>query len=184
MFQFKKPSVNWLSVGYQIFGEEGPEGIQVERLSRILQVNKSSFYHFFVNKEMYIEELIRLHRQYGEELEQRVWKLDSFNPGYIQLLIEYRDTILFHRQLLRNSQFPEFKNVYHSINSKIELAILPLWKQEVGLPDATAQALFEIIRDTFFGRMNHKNFTADFVYGVLEEAKGLISQIKQREDIG
>jgi hypothetical protein len=48
MTNSKKTIQGWLDVGYKIFAHEGPEGIQVERLARILGVNKSGFYHFFV----------------------------------------------------------------------------------------------------------------------------------------
>ncbi len=52
---------NWLNLGYELFSEEGHEGLQVERLSRILGKNKSGFYHFFGNRETFLESLMKMH---------------------------------------------------------------------------------------------------------------------------
>ena len=58
-----KNSSVWTEVGYNLFAEEGIEGIQVERLARILQLNKSGFYHYFGDIDGYCEELINLHKK-------------------------------------------------------------------------------------------------------------------------
>ena len=55
-------SLAWLEVGYSLFAAEGPDGIQIERMARILQLNKSGFYHYFGDLEGYHHELLRLHR--------------------------------------------------------------------------------------------------------------------------
>ena len=41
-------SQKWIEAGYERFAHEGPHGIQVERLARIIGVNKSGFYHYLV----------------------------------------------------------------------------------------------------------------------------------------
>ena len=53
----------WTEAGYKLFAEEGLEGIQVERLARILQLNKSGFYHYFGDLDGYCEELIKLQKE-------------------------------------------------------------------------------------------------------------------------
>jgi AcrR family transcriptional regulator len=180
MFQSKsKNQTNWLTIGYQLFGEDGPEGIQVERLARMLQLNKSSFYHFFVNKEMFIDELIQMHRNLSERLREDIAKLESFDPGFINLMMEYKDSILFHRQLIRNGQIQCFKKTYDEINNKIDQAVLPIWKIEVNLPKESAFILFEMLRDTFYTRMNPKNISADTVRSVINEAKLFLIQMQK-----
>ena len=58
-----KTSLLWATAGYELFANEGLEGIQVERLARILQLNKSGFYHYFADLEGFCQELIQLHRR-------------------------------------------------------------------------------------------------------------------------
>jgi AcrR family transcriptional regulator len=86
-------------VGYKIFADEGPEGIQVERLARMLGVSKSSFYHFFVDKEIFVSELIKLHLKHAQRYVAEIKKLDNFDPEFIDLLVAGKEIILFHRQL-------------------------------------------------------------------------------------
>lgn len=179
MFQSKKHQTCWLQVGYQLFGEDGPEGLQVERLARILQLNKSSFYHFFVNKEIFIEELLQMHKRIADKMIEDTYKLDSFDPGYIHLMMEYKDAILFHRQLIRNSQISDFKMTFDNINLKMDQAILPLWKYEINLSKESAFTLFEIVRDTFYSRMNPKNLSPDTIRSVVNESKQFLSQMKK-----
>ena len=50
MEKHKNSSV-WTEEGYRLFAKEGLDGIQVERLARILSLNKSGFYHYFGDLE-------------------------------------------------------------------------------------------------------------------------------------
>jgi AcrR family transcriptional regulator len=56
-----KNSLLWTEEGYNIFAKEGLDAIQVERLARILHLNKSGFYHYFGDLEGYCVELIKMH---------------------------------------------------------------------------------------------------------------------------
>ena len=58
-----KNSAAWTEVGYDLFAHEGLDGIQVERLARILQLNKSGFYHYFGDLEGFCMELFALHKK-------------------------------------------------------------------------------------------------------------------------
>jgi AcrR family transcriptional regulator len=59
---------SWLSSGYELFAQEGPDGIQVERLARILNLNKSDFYHYFGEIENFLLELMILQHSNGKRL--------------------------------------------------------------------------------------------------------------------
>ena len=49
---------DWINLGYRIFSEQGASGIVVEKMARILNVNKSSFYWHFKTRKVFIENLI------------------------------------------------------------------------------------------------------------------------------
>ena len=49
---------DWINLGYRIFSEQGASGIIVEKMAKILKVNKSSFYWHFKTKKVFIEHLI------------------------------------------------------------------------------------------------------------------------------
>ena len=62
MEKHKNSSV-WTEEGYCLFAKEGLHGIQVERLARILGLNKSEFYHYFGDIEGFCYALVLLHKK-------------------------------------------------------------------------------------------------------------------------
>lgn len=48
---------DWISLGYRLFSEDGVSGIIVEKMAKLLRVNKSSFYWHFKTKKNFIEQL-------------------------------------------------------------------------------------------------------------------------------
>ena len=53
---------DWINLGYRLFAEQGVSGINVEKMAKILKVNKSSFYWHFKTKKVFIQQLIMLWR--------------------------------------------------------------------------------------------------------------------------
>ena len=49
----KEIEKKWLEVGYRCFADRGPNGLKVERLSKKVGKNKSSFYHLFADLEVF-----------------------------------------------------------------------------------------------------------------------------------
>lgn len=48
----------WLARGLTLLAEEGPEAIRIDRLCRALNVSKGSFYHYFENRQAYVDDLL------------------------------------------------------------------------------------------------------------------------------
>lgn len=49
---------DWTNLGYRLFAEQGVSGINVEKMAKILKVNKSSFYWHFKTRKEFIRQLI------------------------------------------------------------------------------------------------------------------------------
>ncbi|MEM8528697.1 MAG: TetR/AcrR family transcriptional regulator [Bacteroidota bacterium] len=49
---------DWIKLGYQQFSENGEAGLNVDKMSRLLKCNKSSFYWHFKTKQSFINDLI------------------------------------------------------------------------------------------------------------------------------
>ena len=94
----------WTEVGYNLFAEEGLDGIQVERLARILQLNKSGFYHYFGDLDGYCEELIKVHKRKTDLYLEDVATVKSIDPDFLMLLVKYKVPVMFQLQLLRTEQ--------------------------------------------------------------------------------
>jgi len=50
--------INWIENGYKAFAYEGPTSFKVERLAKATNKNKSSFYHFFGDMEVFTNKLL------------------------------------------------------------------------------------------------------------------------------
>jgi AcrR family transcriptional regulator len=170
----------WIDLGYELFSEEGPEGLQVERLARILELNKSGFYHYFGTMENYILILFE-HNQNNIELYcQGITKLKDFESGYAQLMIDHKDIVLFHIQLSKH----RFKKIYYDeflrSNKKIESCLIPLWANYVGIRNnrALAESLYFQVRDIFITRATPKNLDKEFLNELINEFKNVINKVK------
>jgi hypothetical protein len=53
----------WIEKGYKIFAYEGPMGLKIERLAKIVGKNKSCFYHLFADLQVFTSVLLDYHLQ-------------------------------------------------------------------------------------------------------------------------
>jgi AcrR family transcriptional regulator len=173
-----KGSLLWVEAGYDVFALEGINGIQVERLARILQRNKSGFYHYFGDMETYSGDLLRLHQRRAKEylLESRTIK--SIDPDYLNIVVKYKVPILFQIQCYRSAN-AAFCDIAEKIDQEEDTILRALWADYLGYADKPdlASRFFNIIRDMFYGRATNQNFDYQFLQTIVTEAKSLVQQI-------
>src|SRR5687768_4221977 len=139
----------WTEAGYDLFAAEGMDGIQVERLARILQLNKSGFYHYFGDLDGYCEELIKLHKKKADLFLADVSTVKSIDPDYLQLLVKYQTGVMFHLQLIRSKDNPLFYKTAEKIDQQEEILLGELWSDYLGIHNHPTLAIryFGIVRD-------------------------------------
>lgn len=176
-----KNSSVWAEAGYNIFAEEGIEGIQVERLARILQLNKSSFYHYFGDLDGFYEELIKLHQTKADLFLAHVATVKSIDPDYLMLLVQHRVPCLFHLQLIRSKDNPLFYNTAIEIDRQEDLLIGELWGDYLGIHNHPTLAVryFDIVRDMLYARLGSKNFNYHVLHDLMAEARAAMQQITE-----
>ncbi|HTF22274.1 MAG TPA: TetR/AcrR family transcriptional regulator [Chryseolinea sp.] len=81
--------LTWVSEGYSLYAKEGKDGIQVERLARMVGVNKSSFYHYFGDLEGYHAEILRLHERNVDMFLRELQLTTRVDPDYMLLLVKF-----------------------------------------------------------------------------------------------
>lgn len=170
----------WIHIGYELFGEDGPEGIQIERLARILELNKSGFYHYFGTLDEFVIILMEHHLKNVKWFCTEISKLNNIIPDYINLLMENKMMIMFHVQLSRNGKKKLFSETFEGGNQLIDRQIAPLWSEYLGLENDRGFAIktYRHIRDIFNSRVNYKNFTHDFIIEIADEFKEILMKIK------
>lgn len=177
----KSKSYNaWLKVGYELFAQDGPEGIQIERLARILDLNKSGFYHYFGNHDTYFEHLMQDHLLQTNLLVDQIQSSRAFIPDCIQFLADASIPILFQKQLQRACHIPLFAKTYKEANNKVEPSILPLWIDFIEISDNPTLALhyLEFVRDTFYARVTADTLSFEFIFDICIQAKEIGNGLK------
>ncbi|MDI1321662.1 MAG: TetR/AcrR family transcriptional regulator [Algoriphagus sp.] len=172
----------WVTLGYDLFSEEGHEGIQVERLARILGRNKSGFYHYFENTDTFFEKLIQKHHEMADEMILKIGKMESFDPEVIDIIMEYSTAILFQMQLVKNNHIPLFSKTQSDVTFKFSHSVLPLWSSYLGLEPEEALKLWLFVRGNFFSNLTSKDLRFEFIHSTFSEAKILIKKLLAEQE--
>lgn len=166
----------WMDAGYEIFAEEGPSGVQVERLARELDKNKSGFYHFFGDKETFFELMMKEHLGRLDLLSYQIRRIKEFDPEYLDFLMANRSTVLFQMQLVRNRETPLFATTMEQFSVRVTAAILPVWSNYLGTTVTVSGKLWGIIRDTFYSRVTPDNFNFEWMSELSKEVRKLVKK--------
>jgi Bacterial regulatory proteins, tetR family len=180
-----KNSLLWTEEGYNIFAKKGLDGIQVERLARILHLNKSGFYHYFGDLEGYCVELIKMHEKKVNIFLGSINQLKKIDPDYLLLLIEHTPTMMFQVQLTRHKEIHSFYQASEKVDHLVNIAVRSLWNEFLGINDSPDLAMryFYIVRDMFYTRISFQNLNYQFLHNFVTEAKSVIDQIAERKSL-
>jgi AcrR family transcriptional regulator len=168
----------WIDTGYDLFAKEGLEGIQVERLARITDLNKSGYYHYFGDRETYLEKLMDYHLQLAISYTNEIKQIRQFDPEYIELLIKYTKQLMFNNQLIRNREVKLLANTLQLVSEMVDPVVSELFADFIGFKDHLefSTKYYRQVRYMFHAqitvdRMNYP-FLRDFIY----QAKEVIQQ--------
>ena len=175
----------WTEEGYKLFAEEGLDGLQVERLARILGLNKSGFYYYFADLEGYCTELLSLHQSKISEFLRDVRQIKTFDPEYLQLLMKHATTVMFQVQLTRHKSRPAFYEASEIVDQRVNLAVRALWSEYMDDPGHSDLSIryYYIIRDMIYTRISFRKLEYDFLRSMVSEARALFIEIRQHEPV-
>ena len=172
----------WVEEGYKLFGERGPHDFKVEKLASQVGMNKSGFYHYFVEREVFFGELLKYHDQYGIKFAHELSTLKDFMPGYPQLLIKYSTGMLVQLQLRKNLNNPQFKEFFFRLKNRNNKYQIPLWAKYLQLSDMQlAGEFFEIALDLFVTRLEGNKITLDFLEGLFKGIKLTVVKLRNNK---
>lgn len=174
----------WIETGYNLFAEEGLEGLQIERLARIVSLNKSSFYHYFGDFELYCEQLLGLHEQNAVLFLQGLEKAKNIDPDFLHLLIDFKVPVMFQTRLIQTKTKPSFCALAEDIERREDVIIRKMWSDYLGIEDQPELAVryFDIVRDMFYSRISFKNYNYPFLQELLGEARTIVNQLMEGKE--
>lgn len=170
----------WTEQGYSLFAEEGIEGIHVERLARILHLNKSGFYHYFGDMELFCTALLELHQTKVDHFIQEIRHINHFDPEYLNLLIKHAPMVMFQVQLTRDKKNKEFYNASEIMDQKVGAVVQKLWGDFLELPNEADVVVryFGIIRDMFTARISFQTLNYPFLHEFAMSAKQVVTDLR------
>ncbi len=172
-------SERWVEAGYNLFVKEGPDGLQVERLARILGLNKSGFYHYFGDMENYTSRLIKYHYREFDHFMYDVERCNSVDPEYIQVIYNHRVMAMGQMQLARNKDNPMFLGAHKEGDERVVAQTRRIWAEYLNLKDKLELAgqFHGLLRDIFYTRITWEKFTVEYLRILMEEVRDVVAKM-------
>jgi AcrR family transcriptional regulator len=174
----------WIETGYEMFALTGPKDFNVEKLAGKLGLNKSGFYHYFVDRETFFDELMKYHKQMGEQFAGEVAKLENFDPGYFNLLLKYKSGIFVQMYLRKNMNNPLFRECYDKVWKLNDSKQIPLWAKYLGISGnhELASELMEIARDMVYTRLSMDMLKLDDLAIMFGGIKKIVEKLSSKKN--
>jgi len=171
----------WIEAGYDQFAAEGLEGLQVERLARITGLNKSGYYHYFGDRDTFLEKLMDHHLQLAIAYTSELKQIRQFDPEYMELLIKYAKPVMFTDQLVRNRGVQLLANTHRLINDMVDPVLSKLFADFIGFRDHMefSAKYYNQVRYMFHAQITPDQMNYAFLRDFLYDAKEVIQRAVQ-----
>jgi len=142
----------WISCGYALFGEIGTEALNVEKLSNLVGLSRSSFYYYFRDLTRFEEELLSRdlenYRYFGNLIEDYT----RFEELFSDEIMVHNEALAFQRQLLINRSTVRYKACSADARKFTEAKTFALWTQYKNVDPNSSEEweLFKSLRDFYF----------------------------------
>ncbi|WP_035726927.1 TetR/AcrR family transcriptional regulator [Eisenibacter elegans] len=166
----------WLQAAYQCFAAEGPAGLKVERLAKLAAKSKSSFYHHFVDTEVFLEALLDYHLVQARRIAIEAAACQRMVPDVVEMLLRARTDILFNRQLRVHRSVEAFRRCFQTAHEPIEEGFLAVWAQALGLAErpALARMMLNLTVENFYLRITPENLCQEWLLEYLGEIQVMV----------
>lgn len=177
MNELKRP---WIEVGYEIFSQEGPQGLKVEVLARRVGKSKSSFYHHFADVEGFTEQLLTYHLNRSAIIAEQERQCPQVIPDLLLLLIEVKEDLLFSRQLRIHRNIPAFKACFETASQEVGEAIGGIWAEALGLTDNSYLALIvlNLSLENFYLQLTPETLTYEWLLEYIQGLQRMVHEFK------
>ena len=171
---------SWIEKGYRVFAYEGPSGLKIERLSKEVGKNKSSFYHLFADLEVFTERLLTFHFQQAKIIADKE-SISKNERELIDIILDHKIDLLFNRQLRIHRDTPDFKSCFNKINQISIPAMLPVWKKIIGVSENTslAQMVLMLSLENFFLQITDETLNETWLKTYFATIREMILHFRQ-----
>ncbi|HTF21135.1 MAG TPA: TetR family transcriptional regulator [Chryseolinea sp.] len=169
----------WIKAGYDLLGREGVEGIKIERLARILHLNKSGFYYYFNTMDGFLRSVLEYHIRMAREVAAQLSACKSVDPDVLLVIVRFKSFFLVESQLLsRNRNVPLHLDV-DVAGRIISDELIRLWQRtgEIRYDTSTVLAYLNIIRHFFYVRITAEEIDYEFLRSIAAETRDVLEKV-------
>jgi len=163
----------WIEKGYEHFGLYGPDRLSIRLIADELEIARTSFNYYFLDKEEFCDELIEKHYnlviQYCDAGKLHCKK---YVPDLHMLILTFPIGLKFMKQLFNHRHIVKYNEVFMKTNQMgdqqfalrlfIDYFKLPLAFKEAGL-------LHGLLTDAWYSRLDINDMTLEKLIGSTEE---------------
>jgi AcrR family transcriptional regulator len=166
----------WIKIGYESFAQSGQNGLKIEPLAKKVGKNKSSFYHYFADLELYLDELLKHHINQSKIIAEKEKKSKNISPELIDILVEHKTDILFNRQLRINRNHKKLLYTLEKSNEIIGNNFVMLWVRDLNLKLSVRQleSIFELALENFYLQINDDNLNHQWLSNYFNNLKNIV----------
>ena len=170
----------WIDIGYELFSKFGPKGLKVETIAKMVNKNKSSFYHHFADMEVFVEYLQIYHLERTKSIAIRAKECKNMVPDMLNLLLDIKQDLLFNRQLRINRNLNDFKKCFENVNRTVEDAFIRIWSEALGLEEneQLAQIVLNLTVENFYLQITEETLTYDWLLSYFTEILLMVKGIR------
>ncbi|PJZ38901.1 hypothetical protein CH354_06900 [Leptospira levettii] len=171
--------LHWIKKGYEFVSIHGFEKLKIEKLARIVEKPKSSFYYLFVDLENYTKQLLDFHFQQCCIVSQKESFCESIDPGLVEILTEHKIDLLFNKQLRINRHNSRFNEIINKTDEVVIIPFLSIWKKDLGLVMSESQwnGLFSLALENFYLQIHVEILTEIWLREYFSNLKSVILNI-------
>lgn len=169
----------WIKTGYEIFAISGQNGLKVEPLAKKVGKSKSSFYHFFADLEIFMDELLSYHIKQSYIIAEKEQNAKNIDPDLIDIIIEHKIDLLFNRQLRINRERKIFLDVLVKSNEIVGNSFVLLWVKdlELSLTQRQLESIFGLALENFYLQINSENLNEQWLSAYFTYLKKVVQNL-------
>ncbi len=172
----------WILCGYEIFAKEGPKGLKIEVIARHVNKNKSSFYHYFADVEVFTEALLKHHLDRAAIIAEKESACKNIVPELLHVLLEVKQDLLFNRQLRVYRHISFYKDCLEKSSKKVGEAIVGIWAKELGLTDNShlANIVLNLSLENFYLQITDETLTFEWLKNYINDLKQMVKEFEKQ----
>ncbi len=154
----------WIECGYRQFALCGPDSLSIKKISEELKVARTSFYHHFVDIDLFIDDLLSYHWKIVEHFnELGAQYCRQLIPDIYLALEKFPVELQFNLQLFHHRNDPRFNYIFtRSYYSTAKAFALQLFIDRYNLtqPWDEVYRLWLAVGETWYSRLDPNDLSA------------------------